>query len=103
VVVPSRFETFSLVSLEAAAYGKPVVAFDIAGLRWLPDSVCLKARPFDVLSLTQSINLILTDLRLRRSMSRSAQKFAQQFTWEKTAASYHRFIQEILNTYASIS
>lgn len=97
VVVPSRFETFSLVALEALSYNLPIVSFNIGGLKWVPTKYCAKAKPFCERDLSQKILKLSQDDELRRKMGSIGRQFATQFNWGDRAKEYENFIIEILN------
>jgi glycosyltransferase involved in cell wall biosynthesis len=64
VVVPSTWpEPFGMVGIEAMAYGKPVIAFDVGGVsEWLKDGetgFLVKLR--DEVALAEKLNLLLVD------------------------------------------
>jgi glycosyltransferase involved in cell wall biosynthesis len=97
IVVPSRFETFSMVVLEAMAYGKPMVSFDIKGLKWVPDDCMLKVKPFDTDEFGNAIKKILKDKKLRLSLSQAAKKHANKYTWEGTIKKYEEVFKKVEN------
>ena len=84
VVVPSRYESFGLVAIEAMASGTPVVASNVGGLRYtvetghsgylIPHS--------DPVVLADALNRLLTDDALRARLSEGAIRSAQRFSWE---------------------
>jgi len=64
VAVPSVWpEPFGLVGLEAMAWGRPVVAFNVGGIpEWLEDGVCGRlAAPGDVRGLARAIEELIVD------------------------------------------
>ncbi len=87
LVMPSHYESFGMVALEAMACGIPVIASDVGGLGFLvqdgetgytvpdgePDRLCDK------------LTLLLGDHELRAAMGRRAQQVAQSYDWEKIA------------------
>lgn len=97
VAVPSRFESFSLVALEALSYNLPVVSFNIGGLKWLPTKHCAKAKPFCEKDLSQKLLKLSEDDELRQEMGSTGRQFASQFNWGSRAKEYENFIFKILN------
>ena len=86
VAVPSRFETFGIVALEAAATGAPVVAFDIDCLREVvPDACGRRVPPFDVDAYADALVATYRDTAL---VSDDAERraFARGFDWDAAAA-----------------
>jgi glycosyltransferase involved in cell wall biosynthesis len=85
-VLPSLIESFGLVFIEAMNYGLPVIGSDVGGIPEIirdgKDGFVVK--PFDHVQLAEKMRLILTDSRLRASMSRSAYKRAEDFDVKKT-------------------
>jgi D-inositol-3-phosphate glycosyltransferase len=87
VVMPSHYESFGMVALEAMACGTPVIASDVGGLSFLvrdgetgftipddqPDTLCEK------------LTLLLDDPGLRAAMGGRAAEVAQDYAWEKIA------------------
>ena len=71
VAVPSAWaEPFGIVGLEAMAHGKPVVAFDVGGIReWLADGETgILVPPGDAAKLGRAIGTLLQDRALRQKM-----------------------------------
>lgn len=100
VVVPSRFESFGLVILEAFSAGTPVVAFDLPAIRELVTPECgILVEPFDVTALADSLHRLLADPHLAARMGRAAGARAQLFTWEAAAAAQEQAYLEAVATH----
>ena len=86
VVYPCPVEPFGLVTLEAAATGKPVIVSDDT-----PMARIIKSGKFgltfkygDINSLGGSIKLLLTDNHLANEMGERGRKFVKRnFSWDK--------------------
>jgi D-inositol-3-phosphate glycosyltransferase len=87
VVVPSQYESFGMVALEAMACGTPVVASQIGGLAYLvQDGVTGYTVPVDDPNeLAKRITSLLQDVSLRDRMGNQAVRLAQDYTWDKIA------------------
>jgi D-inositol-3-phosphate glycosyltransferase len=97
VVMPSHYESFGMVALEAMACGTPVIASEVGGLAYLvrdgetgftipdqePDTLCEK------------ISWLLNDRELHETMSQRAVEYAQDYAWEKIA-------KQIVDVYKSL-
>lgn len=83
VVVPSHYESFGMVALEAMACGTPVVASNVGGLAYLvQDGLTGYTVPVDEPKLlVDCIAKLLSDSELRKKMGRQAAEFAKGFGW----------------------
>jgi glycogen(starch) synthase len=97
VVVPSLYEPFGMVALEAAAAGTPLVVAETGGLSDL--AACgVAAASFpagDVDALVAAVGKVLVDpAAARLSSARAARIIRRDFTWralaERTAETYRR-------------
>jgi D-inositol-3-phosphate glycosyltransferase len=88
VVVPSHYESFGMVALEAMACGTPVVASEVGGLAFLvQDGVTGFTVPVDdPQALADRLALLIQDPRLRERLGEQAHTVAQQYAWENIAA-----------------
>ncbi len=101
VVVPSRFETFSFAALEVLAYQKPLVTFDIDGLKWVPADCCLKTACFDVHALSRHIQNILNNPRQSKVLAQKGRKFAKNFSWNQIINSYAVYLSSVQKNYGT--
>lgn len=97
VVVPSYYESFGMVALEAMACGTPVVASQVGGLAFLvQDGITGFTVPVDEPhKLAEYLIKLIDDHDLRRQMGRQAAVFALDYGWEKIA-------QKVLNVYEEL-
>lgn len=97
VVLPSHYESFGMVALEAMACGTPVVASQVGGLAFLiQDGVTGYTFPVDdPQELAERLITLLCDPDLRRRMGVQAAGFARDYGWEQIAT-------RILNAYTEV-
>jgi D-inositol-3-phosphate glycosyltransferase len=100
VIMPSHYESFGMVALEAMACGTPVVASEVGGLAYLiQDGITgFHVPDRDPVELAGKIRLLLENVELRREMSGAAVTYAQQYAWGRIAqeitAVYDEFAPE---------
>ena len=88
LVMPSLYESFGMVALEAMACGTPVIASEVGGLGYLvqdgetgytiPDS--------DPEALCNKLSGLLGDAHLRETMGLRAAEYALDYAWSNIAA-----------------
>ena len=102
VVVPSFYESFGLVALEAMASGVPVVASRVGGLTstvadgrtgYLVPWRC--PEPF-----AEKIDLLLANGALRESLGAAGRRSMERYAWGKIAAALLELYSEVLSQHA---
>jgi glycosyltransferase involved in cell wall biosynthesis len=92
---PSRYEAFSLVTLEAAASGLPIVCHRINGTEelvteggngWLV--------PFGADALREKLIALRDDAALRARMSAAAVESSRRYAWDRVADEYYAVLEE---------
>ncbi len=96
MAITSRFETFSMVALEAMAHKLPIVCFDIEGLSWIPQNTAVKVSPFDINGFSEAVSNIIKNRKYAEFLEIEGNRYAQMFTWDAIAKSYTKFIKGIL-------
>ena len=100
VVMPSHYESFGLVALEAMACGTPVIASEVGGLAYLvkDGETGYTIRDDDPDVLSEKLASLLGDPALRKRMGDCAAEYARDYKWEKIAVQikdlYHEVIKE---------
>lgn len=92
LIVPSRFETFSLTCLEGLAYGLPIVTYDIDGLSWIPKPFRKVAKPFSVDDLAIKITGAMQASKEKNGFDKEKINFAFGFNWSNAVEQYSKFI-----------
>lgn len=96
-VLPSRFEGWGIVVLEAAACGKAVVVSDIPELRYaVDDGFGISFETGDPKDLAKKLELLLNNRPMRQDMGKKAIDYAKRFTWDRIADEYERFLLGIV-------
>lgn len=97
LVMPSHYESFGMVALEAMACGTPVIASQVGGLAFLvQDGVTGYHVPGgDSDALCQKLSLLLGNDAARQIMGTQAAEYARAYTWDKIA-------NQIIEVYKSL-
>jgi len=105
VVVPSHYESFGMVALEAMACGTPVVASQVGGLAYLvQDGVTGYTVPSsDVEALAKRLSDLINDKSLREQLGKQAAALAQEFSWDIIARQIRDLYQELIFKHPIVS
>ncbi len=87
VAVPSLYEPFGLVALEAAACGAPLVVSEVGGLAEFADGgrVALTVAPDSPAALAHELTRVLTDRDLGEKLATAALESVDVHGWEAVA------------------
>jgi D-inositol-3-phosphate glycosyltransferase len=96
IIVPSYYESFGLVGLEAMASARPVIGFEDTGLSETVgrDAGILVKR--NEHNLAQAMNQLLDDHNLRHDLASRGWKKAQKFDWHTIAVRYYTTYEKII-------
>jgi glycosyltransferase involved in cell wall biosynthesis len=94
-VLPTLYEGFTLVTLEALAYGIPVVATDVSSIREGVGDAALLVEVDNVEALAGAMRRVRDDREVREQLVARGKIQAQKFTW-------HRCAQETLSIYEDV-
>jgi D-inositol-3-phosphate glycosyltransferase len=98
LVMPSFYESFGMVALEAMACGTPVIASQVGGLAFLvkDGETGYHVPEGDPSALCDKLTTLLSDNDLRTRMGNRAAEYAQGYNWEKIAAQIVSEYQELI-------
>jgi D-inositol-3-phosphate glycosyltransferase len=97
VVVPSHYESFGMVALEAMACGTPVIASETGGLAFLvkDGETGFHVPAVDPEALAERLKELMQDEGLRARLGEQAAIYAKEFSWSIV-------VDQILELYASV-
>jgi D-inositol-3-phosphate glycosyltransferase len=97
VVMPSDYESFGMVALEAMACGTPVIASDVGGLAFLVQHgrTGYRVPARDPAALAAKMTRLLTDEGLRRRIGQRAACWAASYAWPRIAERIEALYAEV--------
>jgi len=102
IVLPSRFEGQPVVTLEAAALGKPVIVSDIPELKYVVENkfgISFKSQDWP--DLRVKIEYLWNNKELIKRLGENGRRFAQNYTWDKISEEYKEYLLQIYKNFYS--
>jgi glycosyltransferase involved in cell wall biosynthesis len=98
-ILPSLWEPFGIVLVEAMACGSPVISTRVGGIPEVVSDSGLLVEPRDPERIAEAVNKLIDDEKLRKKLSRKARKRAEKvFDFDiiakRVEESYARFLGE---------
>ncbi|HHT62372.1 MAG: glycosyltransferase family 4 protein [Bacillota bacterium] len=95
-VYPSFYEGFGLPPIEALACGTPTVVSNVSSLPEVVGDAAIMVNPHDLVALAAAMHRVLTEPDLETELRRKGLRWAENFSWTKTAAQTIKVYQEVL-------
>ena len=100
VVMPSRFEGWGIVAIEAQACEKAIIGTDIPGLR---DAIKnsetgILVEPDNPYALSVAMQGLIEDKDKRLRLGKKGKQWARNFKWENIAQEQLKFYKEVINS-----
>ncbi|MCU0545485.1 MAG: glycosyltransferase family 1 protein [Oscillatoriaceae cyanobacterium Prado104] len=97
--VPSHYEPFGLVAIEAMACGTPVIASDVGGLKFtvVPEETGLLAPPKNEAAFASAIDRALADSAWAQQLGKAGRKRVETyFSWDGVASQLGQLYAQLL-------
>ena len=98
-VLPTLYEGFTIVTLEAMGYGVPVITTNSSSNAENVGDAGLLVEPGDIDGLAETMARVLEDDTLRRELIARGKRRAAQFTWTNTAQHTLRVYRDLARQY----
>lgn len=97
-VMPSLYESFGLVALEAMACGTPVVASRVGGLPYVvrDGETGLLVPDSDPAALAEGLRRVLVEPELRDRLGAQGQRVARRYSWRRVASGNLNLYRQLL-------
>ena len=98
--MPSWYEPFGIVYLEAMMHGKPIIAVEGQGVSEVVENgrTGMLVPPKDEQAVSGAMGLLLKQLQLRTDIGQAAEALVQsRFSWERNAQSCMEIYSNILS------
>jgi glycosyltransferase involved in cell wall biosynthesis len=95
MAMSSRFETFSMTTLEALSFGLPVVSFRIAGLDWIDEKTIIKTTPFSTIKFASNIVAVCKSSSIRSKYIQNGLEVAKKHRWTRISNLYFKYLKNI--------
>jgi glycosyltransferase involved in cell wall biosynthesis len=96
-VYPSFFEGFGIPPLEAMQCGSPVITGDRTSLPEVVGDAGILVDPFDVTSIADAIERMLSDADLREELRQKGFERASRFSWLRSARETLDVFEKVMN------
>ncbi len=99
LVMPSHYESFGMVALEAMACGTPVIASRVGGLAFLVQEgeTGFFVPSQDPQALAEKLRIIFIDQSLRKRMALNAVNYARDYSWELITSQVADVYQDLVS------
>ncbi|MCF6093328.1 glycosyltransferase family 4 protein [Microaerobacter geothermalis] len=98
VIVPSYYESFGMVVLEAMAHGVPVIVTTAVGVAEdMSRSVVMKIKPKNVQEMAEAIHHLLSNQSSAKSRGKAGLKLVKKYFWSNTADQYLALYRKLTN------
>ncbi len=97
-LLPTSYETFSLVTFEAAASGLPLLATAVNGISELIEEGVTTASSSIAATAARSrrgCDELGADPALRKRLGEAARRSASRFSWESTVLAHHELYERL--------
>jgi len=102
--MPSIFEAFGLVSLEALACGTPVIAGNVGGFsRIVNNEIGYLMEPGDYTNLAEKITAFIRDGFKEKVKDKAVAYIRQNYSWDKTVDNIEKLYEQVLNHHSKES
>lgn len=96
VLMPSRFETFGMVAVEAQAAGAPLIAFDVGPLREVASGGGARlVAPFDLDAFAAEVADLVANANETAVLRETGRRWARRYDWDEIAGAQERIYLEM--------